>query len=65
MKNLYVIETVDSIKLADIVNNAISLPNKLNIMIQINTSNEPRIYIKIIINNSLFILFNKIIIIKY
>ncbi|CAF0809523.1 unnamed protein product [Brachionus calyciflorus] len=43
LPNLYVIETVDSIKLADILNTAMASAQKpLNIMIQINTSNEPQ-----------------------
>lgn len=41
LPNLFVIETVDSIKLADLLNNAMSSSDKtLNIMIQINTSHE-------------------------
>lgn len=43
IKNLFVIETVDSIKLADLLNRCLEQSNtKLNIMIQINTSNEPQ-----------------------
>ena len=43
LKNLFVIETVDSIKLADLLNSSIQNSSKLNIMIQLNTSDEPRI----------------------
>ncbi|RNA20731.1 proline synthase co-transcribed bacterial -like protein [Brachionus plicatilis] len=43
LPNIFVIETVDSVKLADILNNASKTSNKImNIMIQINTSNEPQ-----------------------
>ena len=41
--NLYLIETVDSIKLADLLNNHMSSVNKkLNVFVQVNTSSEQR-----------------------
>lgn len=40
---MYVIETVDSLKLAELLNNHMSsLSRTLNVMIQVNTSNEER-----------------------
>lgn len=40
---MHVIETVDSLKLAELLNNHMSSLNRtLNIMIQVNTSNEER-----------------------
>lgn len=55
MKNLYVIETVDSLKLAELLNNYMSTLNRqLNIMIQINTSNEERNFLVALIKLGLF-----------
>ena len=45
--NLYMIETIDSAKLADRVNNSWSAQQRghpLNIMVQVNTSGESRKY---------------------
>lgn len=38
--NLYMIETVDSIKLADLLNSKWSKPDPLKVLVQVNTSEE-------------------------